>query len=221
MSWQPDSAVVACPLCSRGFHLLFRRHHCRRCGRVVCGECSLSCAVYDPPVLSPREEQYTAPPWRTCDSCVDELANDRTQARSDPIEMPRRKDDDNASENDRCPVCGKVLVGWDDHDRELHVSDCLVQAEFSGSPEQHRSNRMLVYQMPTDTQVVVSCSDASNVTANCEKIGPEECVICLEDLNPGDKVGRLECLCVYHYKCIKSWFKQRGPGCCPVHAVGS
>ena len=36
-----------------------------------------------------------------------------------------------------------------------------------------------------------------------------ECVICLESLNPGDKVGRLECLCVFHYKCIKDWFNKK------------
>lgn len=44
-----------------------------------------------------------------------------------------------------------------------------------------------------------------------------ECVICLEDLKPGDKVGRLECLCVFHYQCIKDWFKKKGYGECPVH----
>lgn len=44
-----------------------------------------------------------------------------------------------------------------------------------------------------------------------------ECVICLESLNPGDKVGRLECLCVFHYKCIKDWFNKKGYGECPVH----
>lgn len=44
-----------------------------------------------------------------------------------------------------------------------------------------------------------------------------ECVICLEELKPGDKVGRLECLCVFHYKCIKDWFNKKGYGECPVH----
>ncbi|KAK6461217.1 hypothetical protein DFJ63DRAFT_218977 [Scheffersomyces coipomensis] len=44
-----------------------------------------------------------------------------------------------------------------------------------------------------------------------------ECVICLEDLKPGDKVGRLECLCVFHYACIKDWFNKKGYGECPVH----
>lgn len=48
-------------------------------------------------------------------------------------------------------------------------------------------------------------------------VDENECVICLEDLKPGDKVGRLECLCVFHYKCIKDWFNKKGYGECPVH----
>ncbi|GMF73430.1 unnamed protein product [[Candida] boidinii] len=46
-----------------------------------------------------------------------------------------------------------------------------------------------------------------------------ECVICFEPLKPGDKVGRLECLCVFHYKCIKGWFERKGASECPVHAI--
>lgn len=38
--WQPDSEVSECPICKRRFGLFFRRHHCRKCGRVVCNDCS-------------------------------------------------------------------------------------------------------------------------------------------------------------------------------------
>jgi hypothetical protein len=38
--WQPDSEASECPICKRQFSLLFRRHHCRKCGRVVCNDCS-------------------------------------------------------------------------------------------------------------------------------------------------------------------------------------
>lgn len=38
--WQPDSEVTHCPICKRQFHWMFRRHHCRKCGRVVCDSCS-------------------------------------------------------------------------------------------------------------------------------------------------------------------------------------
>jgi FYVE zinc finger len=38
--WQPDSEASECPMCSRQFTFWFRKHHCRKCGRVVCAGCS-------------------------------------------------------------------------------------------------------------------------------------------------------------------------------------
>ena len=38
--WQPDSEVSQCPICGTTFGLWYRRHHCRKCGRVVCANCS-------------------------------------------------------------------------------------------------------------------------------------------------------------------------------------
>ncbi|KAF1830281.1 hypothetical protein BDW02DRAFT_583004 [Decorospora gaudefroyi] len=38
--WQPDNDVTQCPVCKRPFTFLLRRHHCRKCGRVVCASCS-------------------------------------------------------------------------------------------------------------------------------------------------------------------------------------
>lgn len=39
-AWQPDSEVTHCPICKKPFTWIFRRHHCRKCGRVVCDSCS-------------------------------------------------------------------------------------------------------------------------------------------------------------------------------------
>lgn len=38
--WQPDSEVTECPICGTVFKLWYRKHHCRKCGRVVCAACS-------------------------------------------------------------------------------------------------------------------------------------------------------------------------------------
>lgn len=38
--WQPDEEVTHCPICGDQFGFMNRRHHCRKCGRVVCNRCS-------------------------------------------------------------------------------------------------------------------------------------------------------------------------------------
>lgn len=38
--WQPDAEASKCPICSTIFSLWYRKHHCRKCGRVVCANCS-------------------------------------------------------------------------------------------------------------------------------------------------------------------------------------
>ena len=38
--WQPDTEVSSCPICGTVFGFFHRKHHCRKCGRVVCAACS-------------------------------------------------------------------------------------------------------------------------------------------------------------------------------------
>ncbi|CAI7662692.1 unnamed protein product, partial [Penicillium bialowiezense] len=45
VSWQDDASVSRCPFCQQDFSgYTFRRHHCRTCGRVVCGDPSTECS---------------------------------------------------------------------------------------------------------------------------------------------------------------------------------
>ena len=38
--WVADDEVKACMCCKASFGLFIRKHHCRQCGSVVCGDCS-------------------------------------------------------------------------------------------------------------------------------------------------------------------------------------
>ncbi|KAL4809945.1 putative vacuolar segregation protein [Aspergillus unguis] len=54
VSWQDDASVARCPFCQQDFSsYTFRRHHCRTCGRVVCGDVSTECSVEVPLSVTP------------------------------------------------------------------------------------------------------------------------------------------------------------------------
>lgn len=47
----------------------------------------------------------------------------------------------------------------------------------------------------------------------------QECVICMEDFEPGIEMARLDCFCTFHDACIKEWWGRKGVGSCPTHQV--
>ncbi|XP_005113539.2 zinc finger FYVE domain-containing protein 26, partial [Aplysia californica] len=60
--WVPDDATAVCMVCTvERFSMFNRRHHCRRCGRVVCAACST------------KQTIVFGVPGRTCDECFEQL----------------------------------------------------------------------------------------------------------------------------------------------------
>ncbi|KAI8138727.1 FYVE zinc finger-domain-containing protein [Fennellomyces sp. T-0311] len=112
--WEPNEQAPECRRCGRWFNLLVRRHHCRRCGLVVCDKCSnrgvmlpFSHIVQDPAI--PLEQHYliSLEPQRVCDACFNVLS------RPSSIMM-------------ECPVCGKGLDEFGSaQQQERHVQTCL------------------------------------------------------------------------------------------------
>lgn len=60
--WKTDNEVTGCVICHSKFTTFHRRHHCRICGEVVCGDCSKG--RYD------TSENSTGKMVRACDRCL-------------------------------------------------------------------------------------------------------------------------------------------------------
>ncbi|ORY37280.1 hypothetical protein BCR33DRAFT_769910 [Rhizoclosmatium globosum] len=127
------------------------------------------------------------------DSQVDEEDEEEEEEEDDeenrlaPKPPPRNMSDSVMLE---CPVCQMSLLKMKSvQETEAHIAQCLTRsAEISG-------NRYIVQTLREDSG--------------------QECVICFGDMVAGERVARLNCLCVYHEGCIKGWFKKKSS--CPVH----
>jgi hypothetical protein len=75
--WQPSESVTSCSFCSAPFTVFFRKHHCRRCGFVVCDNCSTSRIRLPINITASKDKFNTSSkndilssPVRVCDGCV-------------------------------------------------------------------------------------------------------------------------------------------------------
>ncbi|XP_034946783.1 E3 ubiquitin-protein ligase ZNRF2 [Chelonus insularis] len=72
--------------------------------------------------------------------------------------------------------------------------------------------------LPNDIEChLVMCLTKPRLSYNEDVLADEkgECVICLEELQSGDVIARLPCLCIYHKNCIDRWFQVNRS--CPEH----
>ncbi|KAF6216371.1 hypothetical protein GE061_000712 [Apolygus lucorum] len=80
--WVQDKKATMCQSCASNFTVKFRRHHCRCCGRVVCGECSNNRAPLQYQKFEPK---------RVCDKCYDYLKNEFEDPSSKMIDRVREE----------------------------------------------------------------------------------------------------------------------------------
>ncbi|PWA28519.1 hypothetical protein CCH79_00017989 [Gambusia affinis] len=64
---------------------------------------------------------------------------------------------------------------------------------------------------------LVLCLTKPRITYNEDVLSKDagECAICLEELQQGNTIARLPCLCIYHKGCIDEWFEVNRS--CPEH----
>jgi hypothetical protein len=64
--WMGNNSSTTCANCNTKFTLFTRRHHCRKCGQLVCDNCSLT-RLRDTSDTTPKKL------LRVCDYCVDKM----------------------------------------------------------------------------------------------------------------------------------------------------
>ncbi|KAI8989355.1 FYVE zinc finger-domain-containing protein [Pilobolus umbonatus] len=198
-TWESDNLVSDCRRCSRSFNFLVRRHHCRRCGQVICDKCSSHRLrlpmeeIIQDPLTHSRLESIANYPQRVCDNCINAPISKHVTA-------------DNCSLKSvlvSCPICGIDLTRMRKTESEDHLSQCLIATNQDRYNSQYE-----IYSTPI-RYIVYRLSRRYRTE--------HECTICFVELKEGDKVARLICLCLYHVNCLRDWLK-RGKGC-PVHHV--
>ncbi|KAI9265923.1 hypothetical protein BY458DRAFT_513040 [Sporodiniella umbellata] len=203
--WEPDRHASECRRCHRRFNFLVRRHHCRRCGQIVCDKCSSNRIrlpaeeiIEDPMISSSQYTFLASQTQRVCDICFREpvrRSSESYRKKHRPFAFSTGMQRTNSSQSLMidCPVCGTSFLSMQKGDQERHLQRCLNV----GSPPVQLA-RYIVYDLPSGSA----------------QIG-EECPICFDEFTEGEKISRMICLCSYHQHCLASWL-QRGKGC-PVH----
>ncbi|ORX77592.1 FYVE-domain-containing protein [Anaeromyces robustus] len=90
--WKPDSEVSSCADCNRPFTLINRRHHCRKCGDIFCGQCTNFTARLDQDCrFNPKGIES-----RICRKCNEERQNQvkimLNASESSRYRQPKRRD---------------------------------------------------------------------------------------------------------------------------------
>ncbi|KAI9489636.1 hypothetical protein BDB00DRAFT_962087 [Zychaea mexicana] len=82
-TWESDTEARECRRCARRFGILVRRHHCRRCGLIVCDKCSSSRTYLSPSEIvqdpnGPFEsfQVLASHHQRVCDKCYADLGTE-------------------------------------------------------------------------------------------------------------------------------------------------
>ncbi|ORY85384.1 hypothetical protein BCR35DRAFT_313422 [Leucosporidium creatinivorum] len=223
--WEADELANECRRCQRKFTFFIRKHHCRRCGQIVCHACSTHTNRLEPSIVvhepgsHPSDDPWDSIRYRTCDTCHAALSlpaglatSSSSSAPGDGASVltagaffpaspsvgsasPSEAGASDVSDLTECPVCGRHLAGLGGREEQ---EEHVKDCLETGGGSIVQGGRYLVFKLPPGPLV------------------SEECRICFEEFVVNDKLARLPCLCYFHQGCIKSWL-DRGKSC-PFHA---
>ncbi|XP_071487376.1 FYVE, RhoGEF and PH domain-containing protein 6-like [Diadema antillarum] len=98
--WIPDSRVTMCMICTSEFTITWRRHHCRACGKVTCGNCSRNKA----PLTYLKSKEA-----RVCDNCYETLVTSQGRETTDSPREKKERSKTNRKKSNRQPVRPSAL----------------------------------------------------------------------------------------------------------------
>ncbi|OBZ79970.1 Early endosome antigen 1 [Grifola frondosa] len=152
--WKPDSQASRCDVffCRKQFSIWERRHHCRKCGGVFCGDCSArmtplldasNLGFIHPPRNVPITvfESATSPivESRVCDECWDQLHGSKTPRSpvTSPLPISVVRDTRSSASSvsssvstplDGCPLSTRPLI------RRIHTSPRPPPLPYARAP---------------------------------------------------------------------------------------
>lgn len=206
-TWQLDQDAPQCNSCGKKFSMFLRRHHCRWCGKIYCAACTsrkLSFSRTDTSVMHRVDDACYAFLTGPSSPLLQRPSSSKKSRKPARIDASRLPSTDSTSSSARplstadslilCPACSTSLSDFPTEEaRESHIRSCL---ESASAP--------LSLRYTTKT-----------LSSDLEE---RECGICYEEFTKGQKIATLNCLCIYHERCILGWVERGGMGC-PVHAA--
>ncbi|KAF2816893.1 uncharacterized protein BDZ99DRAFT_4012 [Mytilinidion resinicola] len=130
ITWEEDAKVSNCPFCQQEFSsYTFRRHHCRLCGRVVCGDARTGCSselglnvAANPNRNSEKGASQVSVDVRMCKDCKHTLFSKSDFARELARTPPDQRAYENLAQFERgirllLPRFQKLLVALQDPDK--------------------------------------------------------------------------------------------------------
>eukprot|EP01105_Mastigella_eilhardi_P009021 TRINITY_DN214_c1_g1_i1.p1 TRINITY_DN214_c1_g1~~TRINITY_DN214_c1_g1_i1.p1 ORF type:complete len:3655 (-),score=926.48 TRINITY_DN214_c1_g1_i1:96-9494(-) len=124
--WEQDSATLRCRKCHREFSILWRRHHCRGCGKIFCADCTSLKGELDGQLV------------RLCADCFELQKKMKDKAKSDAsAKVPASED---SVKDWMCSSCGHVNLPGMDACVICHVSqNCSKEEADLGAPKKRRT----------------------------------------------------------------------------------
>jgi hypothetical protein len=135
--WEQDHNQKDCPLCKKDFGIINRRHHCRKCGSVVCGRCSKNKFLLN--IIKDVDE-------RVCDPCFKQLIAGPTAKDASKHEVLMKRQQALTLRRTSVDVISSLNIGLVGAEPAVtpRISNYSLSVQSAPSPSSRRSSTSLL-----------------------------------------------------------------------------